>query len=150
MWWLRRPSYITHINVTLIKLSTESSYPMDRGFVILEETTLIRIEMFHHRIKVIKGTSGPNPCQPNSPRSITEPPDPLTVRVKYSGGCRSPGVCHTCARPLVENIVKGDSSDDIIFSLSPWAGAAELSNVRLAVRWEDALCCPCWWSDHIL
>ncbi|XP_064164150.1 serine/threonine-protein kinase D1 isoform X2 [Anguilla rostrata] len=30
-----------------------------------------------------QGTSGPKPCQENTPHSITEPPDPLTVGVKH-------------------------------------------------------------------
>lgn len=39
-----------------------------------------------------KGTSGAKPSQQNTPCIITEPPDPLTVGVKLSGLCCSPGV----------------------------------------------------------
>ena len=42
-----------HIIFILIKPFSDPSCPMDGGIVILEETTPIRIEMFHHRIKVI-------------------------------------------------------------------------------------------------
>lgn len=37
----------------LIKPFSDTLYPMDGGILILEETTLIRTEMFHHRIKVM-------------------------------------------------------------------------------------------------
>ncbi len=42
-----------HIILILIKPFGDPSRPVDGGTVILEETTPIRIEMFHHRIKVI-------------------------------------------------------------------------------------------------
>ena len=42
-----------HIIFILIKPFSDPSCPMDGSIVILEETTPIRIEMFHHRIKVI-------------------------------------------------------------------------------------------------
>ncbi len=41
-----------HIIFILIKPFSDPSCPADGGIVILEETTPIRIEMFHHRIKV--------------------------------------------------------------------------------------------------
>ncbi len=42
-----------HIIFMLIKPVSDPSFPVDGGIVILEETTPVRIEMFHHRIKVI-------------------------------------------------------------------------------------------------
>ena len=42
-----------HIIFILIKPFSDPSCPMDGGIVILEETSPIRIEMFHQRIKVI-------------------------------------------------------------------------------------------------
>ena len=65
--------------------------------VIMEETTPFRIEMFHHRIKVITQNNFvlicsdpllwcvPKPCQQNAPHIITKLPDPLTEGVKHSG-----------------------------------------------------------------
>ncbi len=65
-----------HIIFILIKPFSESSCPVDAGMDSVEETTPIRIEMFHLRIKVItqnnfififsKRTSGPKPCQQNA------------------------------------------------------------------------------------
>ena len=40
-------------DILLIKPFSDPSYPVNWGIVILEETTPIRIEMFHHRTKVI-------------------------------------------------------------------------------------------------
>lgn len=67
------------------------------SIVILEETCPTRTEMFPDGMEVIalddlhalptKGSSGPRPCQQNAPHSITEPRDPLSVRVKHSGLC---------------------------------------------------------------
>ena len=48
---------------------------------------------------------------PKCPHIVPEPPDPLTVGVKPSGLYCSLGVCHTCTHPLVENMVKDNSSD---------------------------------------
>lgn len=62
-----------------------------------------------------KETSGPSLCQQNAPDSITASPAPLTVGVKYSNLYRSLIVCHTCSRPLIQNNVKDDSSDYILF-----------------------------------
>lgn len=73
--------------------------PTDGGIVILEENTFIKIEIFHHRLKVIdyktlywfaltllcKGKIRLKLCQQNAPSSKTEPPDPLTVCIRHSG-----------------------------------------------------------------
>lgn len=63
---------------------------MDEGIVILEETTPIRIEVFHHAVKVI--------TQDNNVL-LTWAQIPFTVGVKCSGMYRFLGLHHTCSGP---------------------------------------------------
>jgi hypothetical protein len=44
---------MVYIVFMLIKPFSDLSYPVDGGIIILEETTPIRIDIIHHRLKVI-------------------------------------------------------------------------------------------------
>lgn len=96
-------------------------------WIILEETTPIRIEMLYHRIKVwslrttfywfavtlsCKGITGPKPWQQNAAYSRAELSDHLPEWVKHSGLYHS---LHICTSRVIENMLKDDSSHHFLF-----------------------------------